>query len=314
MKLVINVDYAKLDSIVEKYIEENNYSVQLLPNLIDASRERFDETINDVKCKWSRKFEIDEAVKIVYSFLMTVDENLAVQFENIMRATDENNKPYVNIKYSTDDMPSRVSKGYVHVLFDESPYAVLTLLHEALHKMNEYKLLVDSREAESFTSMYFGETVSILGELLIGQYMVDNGLMTNDDFEQCKSIQNLYLMHSIRNVVIDNIMIQLKLQNQEITLENLLSFSSSYPRGSMEDIIINEEKERHRRVKCELQKNYLHMFISQKYIIAQVMCDEIMKKKNVYDTFVKLHYAVGDYRSQVEDVYNNIILGNGEKR
>lgn len=305
------LDLKRLDRIVEDFIKTHKFDVDMLPMIVDCSKQVYMEELpNNVDNKWSRTIDINESINIVYNFLKTIDLNMANQFYNILSSKDDNNRPYVNILPKKDypNGDDEVRNGKVYIYYDNTPNDVFVILHEMLHKMNECNILNERNEnIETFTRDYYGETVSVLGELILGKYMVEKGLVTENDFDIRKNNRLNGSKANARDVIIENELINLKLRGKEINYENLITLLSCFDNGSMEYKILLDEKNDLRRINSILKNGSLSIDVTKRYVIAQVLSNRILNRDSFIDDFVKLFYAVGDNNSNINDVFNEIV-------
>lgn len=300
-----------LDQIVDSFIKTHKFDVDMLPMIVDCSKQIYMEKLLDnTDNKWSRTININESINIVYNFLKTIDLNMANQFYNILSSKDDNNRPYVNMlpRKNYVNGYDEVRNGKVYIYYDNTPNDVFVILHEMLHKMNECNILNERNEnIEMFTRDYYGETVSILGELILGKYMVEKGLITENDFDIRKNNRLNGSKENARDVIIENELINLKLKGKEITYENLITLLSYFDSDSMEYKILLDEKNDLRRINSILKNGSLSIDVTKRYVIAQVLSNRIANRDSYIDDFVKLFYAVGDKNSNINDVFNEIV-------
>lgn len=305
------LDLKRLDKIIESFIETHKFDVDMLPTIVDCSKQIYTEELsNNVDNKWSRKININESINIVYNFLKTIDLNMANQFYNILSSKDDNNRPYVNILSRTDypNENNEVRDGKVYIYYGNTPNDIFVILHEMLHKMNECNILNEKDEnIETFTREYYGETVSILGELILGKYMVEKGLITENDFDIRKNNRLNGSKENARGIIIENELIKLKLNGKEINYGNLITLLSCFDNDSIEYKILLDEKNDLRRINSILKNDSLSIDLTKRYVIAQVLSNRIVNRDSYIDDFVKLFYAVGDNNSNINDVFNEIV-------
>jgi hypothetical protein len=300
----------RLNNTVDDFIDNNRIYIETLPKVVEYSKNIFSMySPNDDK-EWSRNIDLNESLKIIYLFLLTIDKSMAEQFVNIINSKDENNNLYVNIlpKSKYPDGHDEVRNGSVYVYYDNSPNDVFVILHEMLHKMNECNIIDNNQLQESFTRKYFGETVSILGELMLGNFMVENGFITKGDFEKRKAWRTISTKENARDIIIENELVNLRLNGKSIDYNNLVGLIDKYSPISFEYEILNDEKNDLRRINCILKSNGMNIPQSQRYVIAYNLSNEIIKRKSCVDDFLKLHYAIGNPNSNLADVYNEVIL------
>ena len=304
------MDLDRLNVIVDEFINNNVMYVETLPKVVEYSKNIFSMYSSNSENEWSRDIDLNESLKIIYLFLSTIDKSMANQFLNVINSKDENNIPYVNIlpKSRYPDGRDEVRDGRVYVYCDNTPNDPFIIFHEMLHKMNECNIIDNNQSVESFTRKYFGETVSILGELMLGNFMVENGFITKEDLEKRKACRLNETKENARDVIVENELVNLRLNNKIIDYNNLVGLVDKYSPISFEYEILNDEKKDLRRISSILKNNSMNIFQSQKYVIANYLSNEITNRESCIDDFLKLHYAVGNPDSRIMDVYNEIVL------
>ena len=307
------MNFDKLDIIVTNFVNKKKFHVSTLPNVVDMSKKVLEEEFPIVHNNYSRQIDINESIKIVYNFLMQLDVDMANQFMNIINAKDENSIPYVNIlpKGQHPNGNDEVKDGRVYIYYENTPNDPFIILHEMLHKMNECNMINENNESfETFTRDFFGEAVSITGELMLGYYMIQNGLITENDFNIRKIKRLNGSKENARDVIIEKELIDLKLEGKNIDFVNLINTLKKYNHNSIEYKILSDEKNDLRRISSILKNDELSLTKSQRYVIAQYISEELIRRTTVEADFIKLHYAVGDADSNVLDIYNELMYNN----
>lgn len=299
------MDFAKLDDIVTDFINNNKLKVETLPYVIDYCKKVYSEPVDTSNIKWSRKVDLKESINTVYNFLKTIDSNMSEQFLNVISSDDVKLLPRDEYPNGRDE----VDNGKVYIHYENTPKDAFIILHEVLHKMNDCKIVINGYDfTETHTRDYLGETVSILGEKMLGQYMVDNGIITESDFDKRKTDRLLDTRQDVRDIIIENELIQMKLQGKEINYQNLMDLTNKYTGISMEYGILNDEKNDLRRINKILENEHLSLPVAQRYVIGQELSSEISKRDTVKEDFIKLHHEVGNANSNLNNVYNEVIL------
>ena len=267
------------------------------------------EEFKDAK-KCIKKFNVNEGIKLVYDFLNSMDENLANQYLNILRSKDEKGNLIVNIIECEDERKydSCVENGHVYIYYDESLHSMSTILHEMLHKMNECNLKINDIETETTTREFFSELVSITGEFLFGNYLVENNIISEDEY---KDLLNFRIWDSklcANEVIVQRKLINMRLQGIEINYDNSLKELNKYDKDSVEYKALLEEKNTLRNIKRILEENNMPLRKAKRYVLAQAFYQDIIDN----DMFLKLHYEVGNPSSDINEVYEE--LKNMRKR
>ncbi len=191
--------YTKLNEILKRHNENEayiffsdilkNYSCILLPVYEN-------ETYNVKDDNFSRKMDINTSIEICYKFLKTFNDDIADRFLNIIRSTDENGPIVKFVPYQEGSESVVDGNGKVIINYKNDPSDVRTIIHELFHKINELRVDVDGMKFLPFANRFFTETVSILAEKLIAEYMFYEGYITDNDYKLLinKRIKNSKLL------------------------------------------------------------------------------------------------------------------------
>ena len=307
------MDFDRLDKNVTNFIKNYQFHVSTLATMSNLSKRIFLEELPDADNSYSRQIDINESIKIVYNFLAEINENMANQFMNIINSKDENNNPYVNIlpKDKNPNSNNEVKNGKVYIYYENTPNDPFIILHEMLHKMNECNIINENNKiGVPITRDYFSEAVSITGEMMLGNYMIKNNFITENDLNIRKRKRLNGSKERARDVIVEKELIDLKLQGKKINYENLVNLFSKYDSNSIEYRILSDEKKDLKRINSILNKNNLNLVRSQRYVIAQFLSSELLNRDTLVNDFIKLYYAVGDINSKIMDVYNDIIYSD----
>ncbi len=300
------MDLNKIDKIVNEYVKSNKMTISTLDIVIPMCERVLIENLDDYETiKWSRNFDINDSIEIVSSYIKSIDDKMFQSFnEEIKNAKilpREQFKDESKYDNCVDDY------GIVHIYYDNTPKDIFIIFHEMLHKLNENKKVDENgKKLSTWTREYFGESVSILGEMLLGEYLVESGTITENDFNLRKHQRLNGTKEDARNILIENELIKLKLNNLNINEENLLKVIKN-ENDSIKKLIFFDELSDKRRIKQIEEKEYLSLNKSQRYVIAHVLVSEMLKHENVLDSFLKLHYEVGDDNCIIDDVVKNLL-------
>ena len=181
------------------------------------------------------------------------------------------------------------------------------IIHEIFHKMNECVINDNNRTLETVARDYLGETVSVLSGFLLGNYLVDNGIITENDFSIRKARRLLNCKENARDVIIENELIKMKLNGKEINKDNALELLNSLDKDSITYEILLNEKNSLYIINDILKNNDLQLSIAQRYVMAWIFSNELLKRNTVVEDFIKLHTALGDENSYFDDICNKIL-------
>lgn len=306
------MEFKKLDEIINEYythigVFKDNID-QIYPMAVSILKT--DKPLVD-KIEWSKNVSLDESIRYVLMFLYDIDKNLANQFSKLIGNRDlvkfESRKERPNGNDCVD------GDGIVHIFYENTPNDIFTICHEMLHKLNEQ----DINKKENITRDYFGETVSIMGEMLLGKYLVQNGVITKNDFEMRKLKRLNGSVENARDVIIESNLLFLKKSGMDINYENLMNLIRNCSDDVVRNVLIDESKDL-KRIRS-IFRNYdeyvkknktltdvLNIRKSQRYVIGSYLTEKIIGTENEIDDFLTLHYAVGDENVNINDVVDGI--------
>jgi len=175
------------DPIASKYIED-----------FDKIKEKCYELLNEEDIllddyKWSRKMDLNESTKIIYDFLLTIDKELAERYINIISVVDENNEPLFIVKdknYSKYPFNGVLKNGKINFYYEGNINDLFTIVHEIAHVFN-LCIIVDEEDVKKCTlpREEYTEGASIILENLLGEYLVNNNIITENDFKLRKTFR-----------------------------------------------------------------------------------------------------------------------------
>lgn len=304
------MDYKRIQEITDEFIQKHPSFVKEMPNTIICCRELFGKEVKDTNYDWSRSFTVNESVDIVYNFLKSISQDLANQYYAIITSVNENNEPYVNfVDSKIKKVRTEVNEdGYVTVCYNNSPQDIFDVLHEMLHKMNECTIEIEDQKGETTLRSTLTETVSIFGEMLLGDYLVKNNIITEADYAKFEAWRLSTSKNSAADFVVENELIKLRVQGVDINKENALEVINNYDINSMERKLLDNHKLDFEVLYWILETNQLHVIKQQRYIIGQVLSERMYKTPNKIERFLKLHDVIGGIDAQQR--FNKDILFN----
>ena len=295
------MDLNKIDKIVSMYVKDNKMAISTLDTVIPMCERVLTEKLDDYETnKWSRNFNVNDSIKIVSSYIKSIDDKMFQSFNAEILPRDQF-KDELKYDNCVDDY------GIVHIYYENTPKDIFIIFHEMLHKLNENKKQDENgKKLSTWTREYFGESVSILGEMLLGEYLVESGTITENDFNLRKHQRLNGEKEDARNVLIESELIKLKLNNLNINEENLLKVIKNESDPIKKSVFFDELSDKRRIKQIEKGKD-LSLNKSQRYVIAHVLVSEMLKHENVLDSFLKLHYEVGNDNCNIKNLFNNLL-------
>lgn len=302
------MDLNKIDKIVSDYVKDksNKMSISTLDTVIPMCEKVLTENLDDYETnKWSRNFSVNDSIKIVSSFIKSIDDKMFQSFNEEIKNAEILPREQFKNESKCDNCVDEY--GIVHIYYENTPKDLFIIFHEMLHKLNENKKQDENgKKLSTWTREYFGESVSILGEMLLGEYLVESGTITENDFNLRKHQRLNSAKEDARNVLIESELIKLKLNNLNINEENLLKVIKNESDPIKKSVFFDELSDKRRIKQIEKGKD-LSLNKSQRYVIAHVLVSEMLKHENVLDSFLKLHYEVGNDNCNIKNLFNNLL-------
>lgn len=305
-----------LDQIVTKFVkdESNQEYIEFLEQKIMPICEKIlsKQPQELEKREWSRKVNINESIENVYQFLkQEIGSNYANQFINIIRQ-----ERYGNVKVEIlpkseykDDVFNEVDeKGRVHIFFNETPYDMFAIIHEMIHKMNRVDTIINNERYQTKIAEYFSESPSVMAEKLLGQWLVKNKKISNNDLRMVENDRLEDSKISVREVLIQAELIKMKQAGKELTLENVLQMLTEKANNTSNPIaeVFRQETEEPLVINFLLSEQEMTFFDGQQYIMAQHLADNLKNRENPEGEFRLLHEANADKDAEIEDIIETI--------
>ena len=305
-----------LDQIVTKFVkdESNKEYIEFLEQKIIPICEKIlsKQPQKLEKRNWSRKVDINESIENVYQFLkQEINPYFANQFMNIIRQ-----ERYGNVKVEIlpkseykDDVFNEVDeKGRVHIFFNETPYDMFAIIHEMIHKMNRVDTIINNERYQTKIAEYFSESPSVMAEKLLGQWLVKNKKISNNDLRMVENDRLEDSKISVREVLIQAELRKMKQAGKELTLENVLQMLTEKANNTSNPIaeVFRQETEEPLVINFLLSEQEMTFFDGQQYIMAQHLADNLKNRENPEGEFRLLHEANADKDAEIEDIIETI--------
>lgn len=305
-----------LDQIVTEFVkdESNQEYIEFLEQKIMPICEKIlsKQPQELEKREWSRKVDINESIENVYQFLkQEISSNYANQFINIIRQERHGNVKVEILPKSEykDDVLNGVDEtGRVHIFFNETPYDMFAIIHEMIHKMNRVDTIIDNKRYQTKIAEYFSESPSVMAEKLLGQWLVKNKKISNNDLRMVENGRLEDSKISVREVLIQAELIKMKQAGKELTLENVLQMLTEKANNISNPIaeVFKQEIEEPLVINFILSEQEMTFFEGQQYIMAQHLADNLKNRENPEGEFRLLHEANADKDAEVEDIIETI--------
>ena len=271
--------FKEIDKVISEFVNNssNKFYINNLSEISQMSEAVFKmQETNTVTNMWSKRIGINESINYVYEFINSFDSYMANQFMNIIHQNNERNKTVTILQREgrEDEKQYRNEvdgKGNVYIYYENTPNDIFTIFHEMLHKMNEaYIIEKDGNKSENYTRDYFGEATSIIGESLIGKWLVDNEIITKNDYDIRMKKRLIGSKENARDVLIEAELIKMKLSGLEINEQSLLQVLKNVKNQILLQIF-NDESRDFRRMNSIKESKSLNIKKSQRYVIGQYL-------------------------------------------
>lgn len=279
---------------------DNPISKRFIPRLDEIEKichellkEKDIEISND---EWSRKIDINESIKIVYEFLLTIDSQLAGQYLNIIHCVDENNEPMFIIKdKSTAEHPINgvLKNGKTFFYYENTINDLFSIIHEVFHLFN--RCIIEDELGNQESSMLrdeYTEMISIVSESLLGEYLVTNGIINQNDFNKRKKYRMIGAKDGAYGTIVECNLIRIFIEKNCITEEDVMNIYNNFENPRIFNAIL---------------RNIIYgygilMPIDFKYVKALNLSKKILSSPTIVEDFIKLNNIIGDVNSKDEDV------------
>ncbi|MBO4245787.1 MAG: hypothetical protein J5892_03505 [Bacilli bacterium] len=293
------------DLVKERINTEKKYLLTGYSKMILEMEEPF--IIND---EWSREIPLQESLDILYDFFNSIDSNLANQFNNIIHGTCDN-IPLIKFNYVEGDkvLNSVVTKYGVIINYSNNPDDIFTIAHEVLHFMNLHLFYDDNDYITETRSRYiFGEANSILGELLLKDYLITNHLITTNDFKKRYKVRINNAKKCAKSFIIEKLLMEVRQSGMDITYEHLLDKLATLDTESIDYQVFEEELNTFDYMNKIIKHNHCNSNIAKKYIYGLVIANKIYESDNRHQEFINFNNAICNTNNTVDDIYTDLRL------
>ena len=313
-----NINYKELTDIVASFItffdidkdtfsETEKLSIKIL-------KEQYLPTETD---EWSRQFSLNETVDIVYEFLDSFDHNMATQYNTLLHQRYEDGTlavNFVNGKYNPDEESYFDCNQHVQFVFFNNPLDVTTLLHEMIHMMNSCRIEVEEKIGDSLfrligntkTRILLRESASITFELLLSEYMLKKGYITENDYNLIYNDRLDSTKVNAEEIIVSNELIKLYLRDGHIDFINLTNLLNSRDRKSIVGKVLRYEYRNYDYLLDALDEGELRINESEKYVLGFTIAKEILKEKDPLKELLWLHDELGNAYSSLDTVIDDL--------
>ena len=177
-----------------------------------------------------------------------------------------------------------------------------------IHKMNRVDTIIDNKRYQTKIAEYFSESPSVMAEKLLGQWLVKNKKISNNDLRMVENSRLEDSKISVREVLIQAELIKMKQAGKELTLENVLQMLTEKANSSSNPIaeVFKQETEEPLVINFILSEQEMTFFEGQQYVMAQHLADNLKNRENPKGEFRLLHEANADKDAEVEDIIETI--------
>lgn len=301
--------YEKLNDILSQHNDNeayvfffdisNYYSCINLP----VYENKLFEVKNNV---FSRRQDLNTSIQICYKFLKKYNEEIAERFMNIIRSTDENGPivrfiPYYNSAQNVVD-----NNGKVSIYYKNDPSDVRVIIHELFHKINEFKYEVNGNQYIPFANRFFTETVSILAEKLLAEYMLCEGYIDDNDYMILINQRIENSKYAAKLCIIENELLNRNLKGEYIDSMKLNDIRNENFNNTSLSQIWQEEFDNNKIINRILAEGNVNYPKTIEYVVAEYFTEIILRRPDRFDilfelndiiskTGIEFHEVSGDY-------------------
>ena len=271
------IKWQKLNKIMKEYISQDSFKltyIKYLDLVKELSIKILEEKTNMPTSEGNLKsIPLNESITIIYNFLKTIDLNIANQFMNCIRATDEKGKPIINFIEGKGDS-GLFTNGYVKIFYNNNIKDIFITFHEIMHKLNETTILINLNKFQTLTREYFTEAVSVIGENLLCEYMICNNLIKKEDLNEIIRDRLKDSQQCAEATIIYCELLDMKSRGFTLNKENINTWIEGYPEESIIYKVLKEELLQQKNINWIIQKEEISLPITQKYVIAQYLANQ----------------------------------------
>ena len=336
------MDYKLLEKIVDDFLreEKNEMFVDNLHKIIPLCESVINMQELPVNNEnYSRNFDLNESLRIISSFLSTISSSLQSQFENVITQVNNNNEPVVSFfntnKSYYDSYPEELTEaiklemerdsrvevdGKVYIHLDKSIEDMFTILHEVFHYMNSYNIIQVRKDGaeynlgENYTRNFYGEAVSITAEKLFADYLLQNKLITQNDYNLLMNKRLIDSKNSAKTVIFESELIKMRQLGYEFNENSFRTYSSFLLGNKVREKIVDDEYKYGRYTSAILNKGELQFTKSQRYVIGQVVSNTFSYNGRDIKRFEVLHKEVGNPYADLNAVTESLENTRGRVR
>ena len=313
-----NIDYKRLNDLVSNFVstfdidkdtfaETEKLSIKIL-------KEQYLPTETD---EWSRDFSLNETVDIVYEYLDSFDHNMAIQYNTLLHQRYEDGTLAVNFvdgKYNPDEESYFDYDQHVQFVFFNNPLDVTTLLHEMIHMMNSCKIEVKENIGDYLfrlignteTRVLLGESASITFELLLSEFMLEKGYITENDYNLIYNDRLDSTKGNAEEIIVLNELIKLYLKDNHIDFINLTNLLNSRDRKSIVGKVLRYEYRTYECLLDVLDEEEIFINELEKYVLGFTIAKEILKDIDPLKETLWLHDELGNVNSNLDTVIDDL--------
>lgn len=293
------MDFKKLDDIVENFVrtEKNQTDIENLPKIIPLCEEIIsNKDFFPVETEqFSTNYNLNKKIQLISEFLGTIDISLKNQFNELIRMLEKDGTP--TIRFDSKRNYSSKGRSFVHI--ENNLYDMFIIIHETFHVINYHELADEDGNylGENYMRHYYGEAISILAEKLFGEYLVNNGYITENDYNIIMNKRLDTSKDDAKAVIIEGILIDMKKSEIELNYDNIKKYVDGLELSPAKKEAVTEEFKFGRKLWNIIDYKEMQFPVRQRYVIAQSLLDKL----NIKD-FARLNYVAGSIYADLLDI------------
>ena len=311
MEVSGSINYKVLNYLLKKIVETNSIDKDSMNKSEKISAKLLKKKYLPTETsEFSRSFSLNEVIDIVYKFLDSFDHDMAIQYDVLIHQKLADGTPavkFIDGKYNPDAESLFNGEDEIQFVFYGDPIDITTLLHEMIHMMNHSPIIREEYfgsislhyDVITETKRILSEVASITFELLLNDYLLENGYINENDYNLIYNDRLDSTKADAEEIIVKSELIKLYLRDGHIDFINLTNLLNSRDRKSMIGQVLRYE---YRYLDIILDAlDDLDMSISEpeKYVLGLTIADEIIKGDKPYDDALWIHNELGDPNSEL---------------
>ena len=205
---------------------------------------------------------------------------------------------------------SRVEEGKVYIILNNTLDDIFSIIHEIVHYMNLYKLGeiqngIVKNIGENYTRFYLSETVSIIAEKLLGEFLVQNNYITLNDLNLRLNKRIKTSREDAKAIIVEKALLDIKNQGLDINMNNIKQYLGNTKNQIIYQVLLEEFKI------CKftseiINNDSLSFSKMQRYVIGTCLSKNYSYNPSDISKFINLNYEVGNIDADINSIVSKM--------